>query len=271
MRKTGKTDLSAARKRYLQQQNRYIGRVKLCRVALLVGFFVLWEVAASFGWIDPFIFSQPSRIAETVVSMWQQGLLGHILVTVGETLAGFLLGAVIGCALAVLLWFSPFLSRVSEPYLVVLNSLPKIALGPVIIVVAGAGVKAIVLMALAISLIVTVLEMQGGFGRTDAELIRMARTFGASRVQIFRYIVFPFNIPTLFASLKVNIGLSLVGVIAGEFLVSGEGLGYLIVYGGQVFRLDLVMSGVLILTVVAALMYEGVVLLQRLVMRHYRY
>ena len=193
----------------------------------------------------------------------------HMGVTIYETLVGFLLGAALGTLLAIVLWWSAFVSKVSEPYLVVLNSLPKIALGPVIIILVGAGTKAIIFMALAISLIVTVLEMLSGFRSTDKELIKMAATFGASKRQIFTKVVFPSNIVTLFNSLKINIGLSLVGVIAGEFLVSKAGLGYLIVYGGQVFQLDLVMASVIILSVVAALMYEGVVLLEKLVMRWY--
>lgn len=182
-------------------------------------------------------------------------------------MAGFLLGAAAGVLLAILLWWSPLVSRISEPYLVVLNSLPKIALGPVIIILAGAGTRAIVFMALAISLVVTVLEMLSGFRDTDPGALRMARTFGATKQQIFCKIVLPYNVPTLFDSLKVNIGLSLVGVIAGEFLVSRAGLGYLIVYGGQVFKMDLVMASVILLAVVAALLYETVVLLQWLVQR----
>ena len=201
--------------------------------------------------------------------MAQNDLLMHMGVTIYETLVGFLLGAALGTLLAIVLWWSAFVSKVSEPYLVVLNSLPKIALGPVIIILVGAGTKAIIFMALAISLIVTVLEMLSGFRSTDKELIKMAATFGASKRQIFTKVVFPSNIVTLFNSLKINIGLSLVGVIAGEFLVSKAGLGYLIVYGGQVFQLDLVMASVIILSVVAALMYEGVVLLEKLVMRWY--
>ena len=151
----------------------------------------------------------------------------------------------------------------------VLNSLPKIALGPVIIIIVGAGTEAIIFMALAISLIVTVMEMLSGFRSTDRDYLLMARTFGASKAQIFFKIVLPANINTLFNSLKINIGLSLVGVIAGEFLVSSAGLGYLIVYGGQVFQLDLVMASVLILAVLAALMYESVVLLQRFVIARF--
>ncbi len=237
------------------------------RWGLLVGLVLAWEGAARLGWLDSFIFSQPSRILRTYRSLAGGELLYHLGVTVQETLAGFLLGASVGLLLAILLWWSAFVSRVSEPYLVVLNSLPKIALGPVIIILAGAGTRAIVFMALAISLVVTVLEMLSGFRDTDPGAIRMARTFGASKGQIFRKVVFPYNVPTLFDSLKVNIGLSLVGVIAGEFLVSRAGLGYLIVYGGQVFKMDLVMASVILLAAVAALLYEAIVLLQRFVER----
>ena len=161
-----------------------------------------------------------------------------------------------------------FLSKVSEPYLVILNSLPKIALGPVIIIWAGAGTRAIIFMALAISMIVTVLEMLNGFNNTDKELIRMLQTFKANRLQIFTKIVLPYNIETLFNSLKINIGLSLVGVIAGEFLVSKAGLGYLIVYGGQVFKMDLVMASVLILAAAAAILYEVIVIGQKLALKY---
>ena len=172
-----------------------------------------------------------------------------------------------GLLLAILLWQSELVSKILEPYLVVLNSLPKIALGPVIIIWVGAGTEAIIVMAVAISMIVTVLEMLEGFRSTDPELIRMAETFGASRQQIFRKIVFPANIPVLFNSLKINIGLSLVGVIAGEFLVSKAGLGYLIVYGGQVFQLDLVMTGVIILALMAVGMYRCITLVENRVLR----
>lgn len=261
--------VSPARRAYLRQMQKQRWFVRSCRIGILAAFFTLWEVAARLGWIDPFILSQPSRILATLTALSQNHLLLHIGVTVYETLAGFALGAIIGLAVSIILWWSPLIARVTEPYLVVLNSLPKIALGPVIIILAGAGTSAIIFMALAISLIVTVLEMLAGFLRTDPEYLKMARTFGATRAQIFCKIVFPANLGTLFNSLKINIGLSLVGVIAGEFLVSKVGLGYLIVYGGQVFQLDLVMTSVLILSIVAALMYEAVALLQKAVERRF--
>ena len=188
-------------------------------------------------------------------------------VTCYETVVGFLSGTILGIIIAIILWCSKFLSDVAEPFLVVLNSLPKIALGPVIIIWVGAGTSAIIVMALAISLIVTILEILNGFINTDSEKIKMARTFNANKFQILTKIVIPANIATFINSLKVNIGLSLVGVISGEFLVSKAGLGYLIVYGGQVFQLDLVMASVVILGIVAAVMYEAVVLLEKLILK----
>lgn len=268
-RNTSPPSLSPERAEYLRKKKRRRRWVKTCQWGLLLLLVALWEILARVGVIDSFILSQPSRIWRTWVSMFGEGELWlHLGVTVYETLVGFLLGVILGVGLAVLLWWSDFVAKVSEPYLVVLNSLPKIALGPVIIIVVGAGTEAIIFMALAISLIVTVLEMLGGFRRTDPDAIRMAATFGATKAQIFRKIVLPSNVGTLFGSLKINIGLSLVGVIAGEFLVSKAGLGYLIVYGGQVFKLDLVMASVIILSVVAALMYQAVAALQKLVTHH---
>ena len=259
---------SKAQLQYLRTKKHEKILIWFFRVAIFLAFLILWETAADRGWIDSFIFCSPSIIAGTFYDMClNQSLFTHIGITLWETIASFFFVVLFGLGIAVLLWIFPKLSKILEPYLVVLNSLPKIALGPVIIIVVGAGTEAIIFMALAISLIVTVLEMLAGFRATNPESIKMARTFGATKRQVFTKIVFPSNINTLFNSLKINIGLSLVGVIAGEFLVSKAGLGYLIVYGGQVFQLDLVMSSVLILSVMAALMYQSVVLLQKFVSR----
>lgn len=260
-------DLSIQRKKYLQTQKRNKLAINLSRAAILIIFIAFWEFGAMFSLIDSFVLSSPSRILAVLFDFRENNLLLHIGTTLFETCIGFILGVVLGLVIAVLLWWSPFLSKVSEPYLVVLNSLPKIALGPVIIIWAGAGTRAIIFMALAISMIVTVLEMLSGFKMTDSELIKMLTTFGANRFQIFSKIVLPYNIETLFNSLKINIGLTLVGVIAGEFLVSKAGLGYLIVYGGQVFKMDLVMASVLILAVAAAILYEIIVIAQKFVLK----
>ena len=230
----------------------------------MVAFIGIWELLARLGKIDSFITSQPSRIVKTFLNLSSNDLGRHLRITCIETLVGFSLGTIMGVIIAIILWWSSFISKVSEPFLVIL---PKVALGPVIIIWVGAGMPAIIVMALAISLIVTILNILNGLINTDKEKIKMAETFNASKFQILTKIVIPANISTLFNTLKVNIGLSLVGVISGEFLVSKGGLGYLIVYGGQVFKLDLVMTSVIILAIVAAVMYESIEILEKIVMK----
>lgn len=262
-----KKAISKDRRVYLRKQKMNKIAILTVQILIVVGFIALWEILANIGIIDSFIASQPSRILKTFMNLSNNDLLTHLGVTCFETIVGFGLGAILGILIAIILWWSNFLSKVADPFLVVLNSLPKIALGPVIIIWVGAGMGAIIVMALAISLIVTVLEILNGFLNTDKELLKMAKTFNASKMQVLTKIVIPANISTFINSLKVNIGLSLVGVISGEFLVSKAGLGYLIVYGGQVFQLDLVMTSVIILSIVAAIMYQGVVILGKLVQK----
>ena len=255
--------LSEDRKTYLRKRKLKKVEILFTQIFIVIAFIGIWELLARVGKIDSFITSQPSRILKTFMNLSSNDLLKHLKITLTETLLGFSLGVASGIIIAIILWWSPFISKVAEPFLVILNSLPKIALGPVIIIWVGAGMPAIIVMALAISLIVTILEILNGFLNTDKEKIKMAKTFKANKIQILTKIVIPSNISTFFNSLKLNIGLSLVGVISGEFLVSKGGLGYLIVYGGQVFQLDLVMTSVIILAVVAALMYESIVLLEK--------
>ena len=259
--------ISQDRKKYLRKIK--VNKIKILavQIAILIIFIALWEILANTGKIDSFITTQPSRIFKTFLDLSSNNLLEHLRITCIETLVGFLLGTVLGALIAIILWWSPFISKVSEPFLVVLNALPKIALGPVIIIWVGAGMQSIIVMALAISLIVTILDILNGLLLTDKEKIKMAETFNANKFQILTKIVIPANIPTLFNTLKVNIGLSLVGVISGEFLVSKGGLGYLIVYGGQVFKLDLVMTSVIILAIVASIMYESIVILEKKIVK----
>ena len=261
--KKDKPILSEERKKYLKKIKIRKVEILITQIAIVIIFITLWEVLANAGKIDSFITSQPSRILQTFLNLSSNDLLEHLKITCIETLVGFGLGSILGFIIAIILWWSPFISKVSEPFLVILNSLPKVALGPVIIIWVGAGMPAIIVMALAISLIVTILDILNGFINTDKEKIKMAKTFNANKFQTLTKIIIPSNIPTFFNTLKVNIGLSLVGVISGEFLISKGGLGYLIVYGGQVFQLDLVMTSVIILAIVAAVMYESIVLLEK--------
>ncbi|WP_089611551.1 ABC transporter permease [Dehalobacterium formicoaceticum] len=254
--------------RFLQEVQHRKMSIRFTQILILVAAFASWEIFAQLKIVDPFITSQPSRILQTIRTLYEGGVLWHhIWVTCTETIIGFLLGTVLGVILAIALWWSEFLSQVMEPYLVVLNSLPKIALGPVFIVWIGAGPAAIIVMTLAISLIVTILEVLNGFLATDKEKIKLVEIFGGNKFQVLSLVLIPASFPNIINALKVNVGLSWVGVIVGEFLVSKAGLGYLIVYGGQVFKLDLVMTSVVILGVAAALMYQGVVFLERMILR----
>ena len=225
------------RQQYLEIIRKEKSTIRLVQVMLVVVFLAAWEIAAYTGIIDAFIVSSPSRMVSTFFLMAQSDLAVHILYTVGETIVGFTIGVVLGFFMAVGLWYSDFVSR------------------------------AIITMAVAISLIVTVMELSHGFYATDKNMMVTVQSFGADKWQIFQKVVMPCNIPVLFQSLKVNIGLSLVGVIAGEFLVSKAGLGYLIVYAGQVFKMDLVMMSVVMLGFIAFLMYSAVSGLEKLAVK----
>lgn len=249
---------------YLQAIARKNRFVSCARYLILIGFILLWEAFAHTGLIDPFIFSSPSRIWNTLLRLNANGeLFQHIGITLFETVVGFVLGTLFGTLIAVLLWWSRTLSRILDPYLVVLNALPKIALGPILIVWFGAGVKSIIVMALLISLVVTIMSVLVGFNEITGEKQLLMRTLGASKLQIFTMVVLPASVPTIMSALKISVGMSWVGVIVGEYLVSKAGLGYLIVYGGQVFKLDLVMASIVVLCVLAAIMYYGVAYLEK--------
>ncbi|MGB8956069.1 MAG: ABC transporter permease [Tumebacillaceae bacterium] len=245
--------------RYLRRKRLKSLAVLGTQIALLAVFLGLWELGARRGWINGFIFSQPSKIWDQWVKMLSDGtLLYHTGITVWETLAGFLLGSLAGTLVAILLWSSPFLSRVLDPYIVIFNSMPKVALGPIFIVAFGQGFLSIVMMALAVSVVITTIVVYTAFRDVDGNMIKLVQTFGGSRRHVFQKVVFPAALPTILSTLKVNVGLSWIGVIVGEFLVAKAGLGYLIIYGFQVFNLTLVMLTLFVIVVVSALMY-GVV------------
>ena len=257
-------NISQGQQKYMDALERGKRRVRIAQTVILLAFFALWELAARAGIIDPFIFSSPSRIFACLVQMSADGsLFRHIGVTLFETCAGFILGTALGTFLAVILWWNESLRKVLDPYLVVLNSLPKTALAPIIIVWIGNNMSSIIVTALLTSVIVTLLSVLAGFMAVEDDKILLARTFRATKTQILKYVVFPASVPAIMNALKINVGLSFVGVMVGEFLVAGAGLGYLIVYGSQVFKLDWVMLSVLILAVLAALMYKCVSVLEK--------
>lgn len=244
--------------------------IRLTQIGILFLFFGIWELVAALEWIDPFIISSPSRMASTLAGLIRDGMFfPHVAATLWETVVSFLLATAIGTAVAIVLWWSDTLRKVTEPYVVVLNALPKIALGPLIIIWVGAGRAAIITMALLISVIITTIGMLSGFNEVDKEKIQLLRAMRASKLQILTKLVLPANIPTLMSTLKINVGLSWVGTIMGEYLVSREGIGYLLVYGSQIFKLDLVMTMTLVLCLLATAMYLIVALFEKLIARRY--
>ncbi len=264
-----KQDHSLEHRRYLSGVRKKSVAVFVARIAILLSFLLLWELSARFAWINPFITSSPTRIAKTIVDLYKSGsLLLHVGTTLWETLAGFAIAVVLGYSIALLLWWSEIFRRVSEPYFVVLNALPKIALGPLIIIWCGTGSEAIVFMTVLIGLIVAILNMLGGFMATDENKLLLLKSMGASKLQILTKLVIPSSLPSFISMLKINVGMAWIGSIMGEYIVSKAGIGYLIVYGGQVFKLDLVMSAVFILCVLAAVMYALVALLEKLIIKN---
>lgn len=239
------------------------------QISILIVAVILWELASRLGWIDAFLTSSPLEIFNLFKDYFiNNNLTHHIGVSLGETIAGFILGTLSGIIIAVVLWWSDFLRRVMDPYLVILNSLPKTALAPIFIILFGAGYKGIIATAISISIVVTIMNMLSSYLSVEEDKIKLLKTFGATKWQILQKVIIPASIPDLVSTLKVNIGLSWVGVIVGEFLVSKAGLGYLIVYGMQVFRMDLVMMNVVVLSMISVLMYKIIALVENKITKY---
>jgi len=244
---------------YMRQRRKVRTFVLMTQVAILLGSIGLWEIAGRLKWIDVLLFSYPSKIVGLLWDNLLEGeLLPHVGVTVVETIFGFLLGTLCGTSLAAIIWWSPFLAKVLDPYIVVLNSMPKVALGPIFIVAIGPGLGSVIAMALAITVIITTLVVYSSFKEVDANYIKVVRLFGGTRATVFRRVILPASFPTIVSTLKVNVGLAWVGVIVGEFLVAKQGLGYLIIYGFQVFNFTLVIGSLFVIAIAATLMYQAV-------------
>lgn len=256
--------ISKERLLYVKKQKLTTVLINFTRVALLLLFLGLWELFARLNVIDTFLMSSPTNIILTVKELLISGdLLLHVATTLYETILGFLVATILGSVIALALWWSEFLRRVLEPYIVVLNSLPKIALGPIIIVWFGAGTKSIIFMAVLITVIVTVITMLNGFLATESGKLLLMRSLGANKIETLVKLVLPSSLPTFISCLKINVGMAWIGSIMGEYLVSKQGIGYLIVYGGQVFKLDLVMASTVVLCALAGGMYALVALLEK--------
>lgn len=247
---------SEEHKIYLKKRKKIRIWVRITQILILVIFLIGWQLLADYEIINTFIFSSPKKVWSTIISLAHTNhLFHHVWVTTYETFISFSLATLIGCFIAAILWWNSFIAKVADPYLTILNSLPKVALGPIIIIWGGAGIRSIIIMALLVSVIITIINVSQGFMDTDPNKLKLMRSFHATKAQTFFKLILPNSYRTIIGALKINISMSLIGVIMGEFLVSKEGLGYLIIYGSQVFNLNLVISGIILLAILSACMY----------------
>ena len=246
------------------KQKKYLKKIKLTKLFILISqifitifFLLLWEILSSKGIINSFIFSSPSKIFKTIIDLYKNNnLLNHIYVTLRELIISFTLGTLIGFIFAIIFYFVDILKKIFDPFLTLLNSLPKVSLGPLLIIWLGANTKSIIVMSLLINTIVTLITIYNGLINTDEYKIKMFKSFKANKFQLLFNLIIPANKETILSSIKLNISMSLIGVIMGEFLVSKAGIGYLILYGTQVFNLNLVMSGIVIIMIISFIIYE---------------
>lgn len=261
--------ISKEHEEYLNSIKREKLFIRMAQIFIFVAFILLWEWAAVNNYVDRFLTSSPRAIFGLIVKFVEDGsLFKHLYISTMETVAGFLVGTIVGLLVAILLWWFKRLARIVDPYIVILNSLPKTALAPIIILWAGMGFSGIVVTAASISVVVTIMTLYTGFINVENDKIVLLKTFGANKFQILSKVIIPANIPCILSVIKVNIGLSWIGVIVGEFLVSKAGIGYLILYGSQTFKLDLVMMGVFVLALVAAVMYFFAAWLEKKVVKY---
>lgn len=234
------------------------------QTVIFIVFFSSWQLASQKQWVDPLLFSSPLKIWNLFLVKLQDGsLMSNLGVTLTETVAGFILGTLLGTILAAILWWSPMISKILDPYLVILNAMPKVALGPILIVALSPGYPSIIAMGTIISVIITTIVVYTSFREVDPNYLKVLQSFGANRMQCFKEAILPASFPTIISTLKVNVGLSWVGVMVGEFLVSSRGLGYLIMYGFQVFNFTLVFMSLLVIAVFATIMYQVVDLIEK--------
>ena len=257
-------DLSPAQRQFLQKEQFYRRKITILRSMFFVLFLALWQLGADLGAINDFIFSSPVKIVMCFLPMAQDGsIFRHMGITMMETFVSFFLVVSLSLIFALLLWASPSISDVMEPYLVALNSLPKSALAPLLIVWLGNNMKTIIVASVSVAVFGSIMTLYSSFMQTDPEQIKLIYSLGGSKKDVLSKVLLPSSIPVIISNMKVNIGLCLVGVIIGEFLAANAGLGYLIIYGQQTFRVDQVVMSIVILCLISALLYQGISLLQK--------
>jgi NitT/TauT family transport system permease protein len=243
-------------------------RSTVWRWAIALGIVLGWEIFTRLKIIDPYYFSSPSRIASTAYIAATQGtLFVDIGYTSASTIVGFVIGVTGGALLGLSTWWSRVYGRVSEPYLVTFNAIPKLALAPILIILFGIGFESKVALAVALTIVPAALAAYGGVKSVDKDLETLLFSLGATRFQVFAKVVVPWTMPWIVSSLRVNIGLALAGAIVGEFIASRFGVGRMILYAGQVMDINLVWVGVVVLSILALVMYAAVMTAERYLLK----
>ncbi|NCC01515.1 MAG: ABC transporter permease [Clostridia bacterium] len=256
---------SSTQQAYIEGFRRQKRIVTFWQIFICILFFALWEITTRVGLLNDFIFSSPSRILKNFWIMSSDGtLFYHIGITLFETFLSFFIVLFAGILLSVLLWWNRSLAAIIEPYLITLNSLPKTALAPIFIVWLGNNMKTIIVCAISLAIFGTVINLTACFNQMDPDKLLLIQTLGGGRREMLQKVIIPGSIPNIISNMKVNIGLCLVGVIIGEFLSANAGLGYLIVYGSQVFKLDWVLMSIVVLCIIAAALYGCLNLIEKI-------
>lgn len=254
--KTDNILVSQEQKDFLQNVKRTQNKVRTLQIFVVLFFLAFWQICSSTKIINPFIFSSPSRILVTLWDMLKTGFIfPHVGITLAETFLSFILVLAISIGGSILLWWNKTFSSVMEPFLVVLNSLPKSALAPLLLVWFGATMKMILITAISVVVFGSILTIYTGFKETEPDKLMLIRTLHGNKWHMLKLVVIPESIPLLFGVMKSNIGLCLVGVIIAEFMGARRGLGYLIIYSSQVFKLDWLLMSVFLLCLMAMGLY----------------
>ena len=257
---------SEEHKNFLKNEKRFKRNVLITQISIILFLFLLWELLSRLGIINTFLYSSPSLIVKTLVNLFKQNnLFNHIYITLLEVIISFLIASILSLLISTLLWWNKFLSKVAEPFLTILNSLPKVALGPLIIIWAGASIKSIIVMSLTISLFITIINLYQSFISTPNNYITLLKSFQGTKKDIFKKVVIPSNKENILSALKINMSMNFIGVIMGELLVSKQGLGYLIMYGSQVFNITLVITSIIILGLLSFILYFLINYLEKII------
>ena len=242
--------------KYLKKIKREKILITIIQLSLLIGFIVIWEIFSKYNIINSFIFSSPSKILNTIITLYKDNnLFPHIFITSFEVIISFSLSTILGFLIALIFYIFPILKKILDPFITMINSLPKVALGPLIIIWMGANIKSIIFMALLINLIVTFITIHNGMVSIDNDKLKLFKVFNATKKDIIIKLIIPSSKNEIISALKLNISMSLIGVIMGEFLSCKKGIGYLILYGTQVFNLSLVMAGILLLLLLSFIFF----------------